>query len=101
MSAITRDEVQRLASLAQIDLTDAEVDTLTGQLSESIERTRMVSEVAKNAGDVPQMSHPIAVTNNLRSDEVAASLTSEQALDAAPAVEDERFAVPQILGEEP
>jgi len=101
MSAITRDEVQRLAALAQIDLTDAEADELTQQLVGVIEETAKVSEVAKNAGDVEEMSHPVAVTNNLRPDEVSPSLTTEEALSGAPAVEEERFAVPQILGEEP
>lgn len=101
MSAITRDEVQRLAALAQIDLTDSEVSELTEQLSNAIESAAKVSEVAKNVGDVPQMSHPVAVTNNFRPDEVVPSLTTEQALAGAPAVEEERFAVPQILGEEP
>lgn len=101
MSAITRDEVQHLAALAQIDLTDSEVTELAESLSETVESAAKVSEVAKSAGDVPEMSHPVAVTNNFRPDEVVPSLSSQDALAGAPAVEEERFAVPQIIGEEP
>lgn len=101
MSAITRDEVQRLAALAEIDLTDAEADELTQQLIGAIEAASKVSEVAKNAGDAPEMSHPVEATNNFRPDEVVPSLSHDDALFGAPAVEEERFAVPQILGEEP
>ena len=40
------------------------------------------------------------MTNVFRKDEVKPSLTPEEALSGAPAQEDNRFRVPQILGEE-
>lgn len=46
------------------------------------------------------MSHPIEVNNVARPDVIVASLTPEDALSGAPASEDSRFRVPQILGEE-
>ena len=57
-----------------------------------------VSEVATE--DVPATSHPIAMTNVFREDEVTETLTQAEALSGAPEAEDGRFAVPQILGEE-
>ena len=50
--------------------------------------------------DVPATSHPIPLTNVMRPDVVGETLTSEQALASAPAAEDDKFLVPQILGEE-
>ncbi|HLS04343.1 MAG TPA: Asp-tRNA(Asn)/Glu-tRNA(Gln) amidotransferase subunit GatC [Actinomycetales bacterium] len=101
MSAITRDEVKHLAALAQIDLTDAEITELTDRLSAAIEVGAKVSEVAASAGEVSAMSHSVATTNNLRPDNVEPSLPVDDALAAAPAVEEERFVIPQIMGEEP
>ncbi|MCB0916921.1 MAG: aspartyl/glutamyl-tRNA amidotransferase subunit C, partial [Actinobacteria bacterium] len=49
---------------------------------------------------VPPMSHALPLTNVFRADEVRPSLPAEAVLAAAPAVEDDRFRVPRILGEE-
>ena len=98
MSAITRDEVAHLAALARIDLTDAELDRLAGQLGVVLDAVARVGEVA--ADDIPPTSHPLPLTNVMRADEVRPSLTPEQALSGAPAQEQQRFKAPQILGEE-
>ena len=57
-----------------------------------------ITEVA--AADIPPTSHPIALTNVFREDVERPCLTAEQALSGAPAAEQQRFAVPRILGEE-
>jgi aspartyl-tRNA(Asn)/glutamyl-tRNA(Gln) amidotransferase subunit C len=48
---------------------------------------------------VKATSHPQPIENIFREDVVQPSLTPEQALSGAPAQEDQRFRVPQILGE--
>ncbi len=70
-------------------------------------RITFMNELAKifnamgiDTNDVPAMSHPVPMTNVFREDVLGASLTAEQALAGAPAVEDERFRVPRILDEE-
>ena len=95
---ITRDEVAHLATLARIDLDDAELDHLAPQLSVILESVASLSEVA--AGDIPPTSHALPLTNVFREDVVTPSLTPEQALSGAPEVEEQRFSVPRILGEE-
>ena len=57
-----------------------------------------VGEVA--ADDIPPTSHAVPLENVFRPDELRPCLTQEQALAGAPAAEDGRFRVPQILGEE-
>ena len=96
--SISRDEVAHLANLARIDLTDAELDHLAPQLSVILESVASLSEVA--AGDIPPTSHALPLTNVFREDVVTPSLTPEQALSGAPEVEQQRFSVPRILGEE-
>ena len=46
-----------------------------------------------------QHLHPLAVNNVTREDVVLPSLTPEEALSGAPAIDEGRFKVPQILGE--
>ena len=98
MSAITRDEVAHLARLSRLALTDDELDHYAAQLDDIIAAVARVAEVA--ADDIPPSSHALPLTNVYRPDEVRPGLTPQQALDQAPAVEEERFRVPRILGEE-
>ncbi|MFE3452312.1 Asp-tRNA(Asn)/Glu-tRNA(Gln) amidotransferase subunit GatC [Nonomuraea sp. NPDC059194] len=98
MSAITRDEVAHLARLSRLAISDDELDHYATQLDDIIAAVAKVAEVA--AEDVPPSSHALPLTNVFRADEVRQSLSPEQALSGAPAVEDDRFRVPRILGEE-
>jgi aspartyl-tRNA(Asn)/glutamyl-tRNA(Gln) amidotransferase subunit C len=52
------------------------------------------------ADDIPPTSHAVPLTNVFRPDDVQRGLTAEEALSGAPEVEDQRFRVPRILGEE-
>ena len=98
LEVITREEVRHLADLARIELDDAELDHLAPQLSVILESVASISEAA--ADDIPPTSHPLPVVNVFREDVVRPSLTAEQALSGAPAVEGQRFLVPRILGDE-
>jgi aspartyl-tRNA(Asn)/glutamyl-tRNA(Gln) amidotransferase subunit C len=98
MPEISRADVAHLASLARIDLTDEELDHLAPQLAVILESVAKVSEVAD--ADVPPTSHAVPLSNVYRADELRPGLTPEEALACAPEVEQQRFAVPRILGEE-
>ncbi len=98
MPDITRDEVAHLADLARIDLDAAELDQLVPQLSVILESIASIREAA--ADDVPATSHPLPLTNVFREDVAQPCLTAEEALSGAPAVEQQRFSVPRILGDE-
>lgn len=98
MSALSRDDVAHVAMLARIQLTDAELDRLAGQLDQIVGWVSQINEVA--ADDVPPMSHPLPLTNVTRPDVVRPSLTAAQALSNAPESELDRFSVPRILDEE-
>ena len=95
---ITRDEVAHLASLARIDLDNAELDHLVPQLTVILESVASISAVASD--DIPPTSHALAMTNVFREDVVTPGLTAAQALSGAPAQEQQRFSVPRILGDE-
>jgi aspartyl-tRNA(Asn)/glutamyl-tRNA(Gln) amidotransferase subunit C len=95
---ITRDEVAHLARLSRISLTDAELDHLAPQLDQIITAVAQVQEVA--AEGIPPTSHATGLTNVYREDVPVPCLTQAAALDQAPAVEQQRFRVPRILGED-
>lgn len=98
MSTISRDEVARLAKLARLALTDEEISGFAGQLDAILGYVGAIQAV--DVTGVAATDNPVKNVNVTRPDVVAASLTQAEALAEAPAVVDERFAVPQILGEE-
>jgi aspartyl-tRNA(Asn)/glutamyl-tRNA(Gln) amidotransferase subunit C len=98
VSEITPDLVRHLGVLARIQLSDEEVERLTGQLDVIVDNIAKVSEVA--TPDVPATSHPIALTNVFRADTVGDQLSQVEVLANAPDAADGRFRVTAILGEE-
>ncbi|MBT1636710.1 Asp-tRNA(Asn)/Glu-tRNA(Gln) amidotransferase subunit GatC [Clavibacter tessellarius] len=95
---ISREQVQHLAGLARIRLSDEEIDTLTTELGLIVESVAKVTAVA--GPDVPATSHPIPLVNVYRPDVPGVTLTTEQALQGAPEHDGSRFKVSAILGEE-
>jgi aspartyl-tRNA(Asn)/glutamyl-tRNA(Gln) amidotransferase subunit C len=87
-------DIEHVARLARLELTDEEKERLRSQLGVILEHAAKVGEVA--AGDVPPTAYAIPRTNVLRPDEPEPSLTHEEALSTAPAAEDGRFRVPRI-----
>jgi aspartyl-tRNA(Asn)/glutamyl-tRNA(Gln) amidotransferase subunit C len=96
---ITRDDVAHVARLARLALTDEELDLFTPQLAAVLDHARDVESL--DVGDVEPTAHPLPLKNVLRPDVPTASLDRAEVLAAAPSVEDDRFAVPPVLGEEP
>lgn len=99
MPTFSSEEVARVAALARIDLTPAELDRLAGELEVIVHAVARVSEAVAGL-DVPATSHPIPLTNVFREDVVERPLPVADVLAGAPAAEDGRFLVPQILGED-
>lgn len=98
MSSLSRAEVAKLAKLARIELTDSEMDALSSEFAVILGAVDRIQSAP--LADVPPTSHPLPINNVTRPDVVIPSLTSEEALSGAPAQEEQRFRVPQILGEE-
>lgn len=88
-------DIEHVARLARLELTDEEKARLRDQLGVILENAAKVSEVATD--DVPPTAYAIPRSNVLRPDEVTTSLTVEEVLSNAPEVEDDRFKVPKIV----
>ena len=98
MTSLSRDDVAKLAGLARIEMSDEELVALSNEFTVILDAVARVQEVA--GADVPATSHPLPLRNVFRSDVVIPSLSPADALSGAPAQEEQRFRVPQILGEE-
>jgi aspartyl-tRNA(Asn)/glutamyl-tRNA(Gln) amidotransferase subunit C len=91
-------DVDHVARLARLALTDEERERFRRQLRLILEHAEKVREVA--ADDVLPTSHPVPRSNVLRPDEVEPSLSHDEAIAGAPEAEDGRFRVPRIIEEE-
>ena len=88
-------DIEHVARLARLELTDDEKARLREQLGVILEAAAKVSEVATD--DVPPTAYAIPRSNVLRPDEITPSLTVEEVLSNAPEVEDARFKVPKVV----
>jgi aspartyl-tRNA(Asn)/glutamyl-tRNA(Gln) amidotransferase subunit C len=88
-------DIDHVARLARLDLSDEEKARLRQQLAVILEAAARVQEVA--AERVPPTSYAIPRSNVFREDEPAPCLPLEEALAGAPEVEADRFKVPRIV----
>jgi aspartyl-tRNA(Asn)/glutamyl-tRNA(Gln) amidotransferase subunit C len=97
MSGLTRADVEHVAHLARLELTDDELERFTEQLGVILEHAAQVA--ALDTSGVEPTAHPLPLVNVLRRDDVTPSLDRSEVLAMAPAAEDGRFRVPRILEE--
>jgi aspartyl-tRNA(Asn)/glutamyl-tRNA(Gln) amidotransferase subunit C len=98
-SPLRREDVAKVAKLARLSLSEAELDQFTEQLGQVLEHAKDIA--ALNLDDVVATAHPFGLINVVREDVLRASLARDVVLEMAPDAEDGRFAVPRILGEAP
>ena len=95
--SISRQDLEKVALLARLQLTEAELATMTEQLAQIVGYVDQLAEV--NTDDVEPMAHAVEVTNVFRDDAVAESLPREEALANAPHRDERGYLVPAVLGE--
>jgi aspartyl-tRNA(Asn)/glutamyl-tRNA(Gln) amidotransferase subunit C len=94
---LTRQEVEKVSLLARLQLTPAELDTMTAQLGQIVGYVELLSELDTDA--VEPMAHAQDVSNVFADDVPRPSLDREQALANAPHHDREFYQVPAVLGE--
>ena len=93
--AISIEDVEHVAKLARLALTDEEKETFRRQLSDVLEHARIISEV--DTSDVPPTSHTLPLVNVFREDRSRPSLPLEEVTSNAAWAEDGAFKVPRII----
>jgi aspartyl-tRNA(Asn)/glutamyl-tRNA(Gln) amidotransferase subunit C len=94
---LTSDVVAKVAYLARLDLTPAEIERATEQLGDMLEHFADID--ALDLADVEPMTQPYPLVNVMRDDVIRPGLDRDEVLAAAPQSEDGRFRVPPILGD--
>jgi aspartyl-tRNA(Asn)/glutamyl-tRNA(Gln) amidotransferase subunit C len=90
-------DIERVAHLARIALTDDEMAAYSAQLVHILEHAERVQALPTDG--VEPTSHPLPMVNAFRPDEVTESLSRDDVLAGAPEAEDGYFRVPKILDE--
>lgn len=93
---ISKVEVERVADLARLELSAAEVEKMTGQLDTILQYVAKLDEV--DTSGVRATTHTQNVVNAFRDDEVKDSLDRDQALANGPRQNGETFVVPRVIG---
>ncbi|HEX9377750.1 MAG TPA: Asp-tRNA(Asn)/Glu-tRNA(Gln) amidotransferase subunit GatC [Actinomycetota bacterium] len=91
-------DIEHVARLARLALTDEEKARMKAQLGVILEHAARVQEVA--AEDVPPTAHAVPRANVFRPDVPEPGLSHEDAMSNAPEAEGERFKVPRIVEQE-
>ncbi len=92
---IDQAQVRKVARLSRLELTDAEVEEFTDQLSAILDYVEKMNEL--DTDNVQPFAHCLPVSNVFRQDCVKQSLGTERTLANAPQRDGEFFKVPKIL----
>lgn len=93
--AISIEDVDHVAKLARLALSDEEKETFRNQLSDVLDHAKIISEV--DTGNVEPTSHTVHIVNVLREDVCKPSLSIEEATANAPWADGSGFKVPRII----
>jgi aspartyl-tRNA(Asn)/glutamyl-tRNA(Gln) amidotransferase subunit C len=96
MPSLTRADVEHVAYLARLGLTDDELTRLEGQLNHILDQYEKLAEL--DTDDIPPTAQTIELANILRDDVAMPSLPAEAVLANAPERQGDFFVVPAILG---
>jgi len=92
---ISREEVQHVARLARLHLTDDELERMREQLDAILAYIDKLRQL--DVDGVEPTSHAVPLMDVMRDDTLAPCLTQDEALANAPDRADEFFRVPRII----
>lgn len=95
--SLSRAEVEKVSLLGRLELTEAELTTMTEQLGQVIGYMELLAEL--DTEDVEPMAHAVETSNVFRPDELRASCDRAEMLARAPHADGEFYLVPAVLGE--
>ncbi len=97
MSTLTLADVEKIAMLARLHLTEEEKEKYRQQLSAVLDYVAAIDEL--DLDDLPPTTHAVSQHNILRPDRVSEALPVEQALANAASTAENQFAIQAVLDE--
>lgn len=95
--SISRQDIEKVALLARLQLKENELQMMTGQLAQIVAYVDLLTEV--DTEGVEPMAHAVDVANVFEDDVVRPSLPRDAALANAPHHDERGYLVPAVLGE--
>jgi aspartyl-tRNA(Asn)/glutamyl-tRNA(Gln) amidotransferase subunit C len=89
------EQVRKVARLARLELSDADLSTMAGQLTAILHYVDQLGQL--DTEGVEPLAHPLPVQNVFRSDEPSPSLPVNEALQNAPQRIGDFFGVPAVF----
>ncbi len=96
--SISREEVEHVAYLARIGLTEDEKRRFQHQLSDILQHVAMINQL--NTDAIPPTAQVIPLQNVMRPDSARPSFPPEAIIANAPRSEDHYFKIPPVLEEQ-
>ena len=93
--SLTRDQVQHIATLARLQLADAELNDVVDKLSRIVDFVDQLQ--AAPTDDVLPMAHPLNMSQRLRADEITEPDVRDEIQKNAASVEGGYYLVPKVL----
>jgi aspartyl-tRNA(Asn)/glutamyl-tRNA(Gln) amidotransferase subunit C len=93
--ALSEKDVQYVAKLARLEVTDQEVAKYTDQLGDILQYVEQLNLL--DTSNVEPLTHPLDMKNVFREDEIQPSLTQQEVLSNGPEVQSGHFKVPKIM----
>lgn len=95
MSTLTITDVEKIALLARLELSDTEKEMYRQTLSNVLDYVEKINEL--DLDGIPPTTHAVAQQNVLREDIVNSALKPEEALANAAAQADNQFAIQAVF----
>jgi aspartyl-tRNA(Asn)/glutamyl-tRNA(Gln) amidotransferase subunit C len=92
---ISREEVEHVALLARLNLSEAELEKMTVQLDEILSYVAKLEEL--DTSGIEPTTHAFSISNAFREDVIKESLSREEALKNCAVKNGEAFIVPRII----
>lgn len=92
---ISKKEVEHVANLSRLILSDNEIETYTEQLNSILHFIEKLNEI--DTSEIKPTSHALDLINAFREDEVRESMPLDRALKNAPDSMDGQFKVPAVI----
>ena len=93
--SLDKDQVQQIAVLARLNISDDEIAETTEKLSRIVDFVDQLSQA--DTADVVPMAHPLDVAQRLRPDQVTEADDRDRYQENAPSVADGLYLVPKVI----
>ena len=93
--AFDKTELEKVAHLARLNISDSEIDEVTGRITDILDLIDQMQSVDTDA--VVPLAHPLDLTQRLREDDVTESNRRDELQLLAPEVEEGLYLVPKVM----